>query len=168
MQRAGRTCGPDIYGDVFQWPQTYPSHLQRISCMTSAGKYQCSPAKTALLPKSPHLTIKGQSSPVLSNKTLLAYTHHDGVFTCFWLWGLWCDQLSSAYQPPAQGSEPPRGLTRRNAQGSALCQAQKAEETAQRSTLHRTLHTNEWNAVCLTNKTKTDRSWSVNNKNMQM
>lgn len=48
------------------------------------------------------------------------------MFTCFWLWGLWCGQLSSAYQPPAQDSEAPRGLIQYSAQESALCQAQKA------------------------------------------
>lgn len=50
------------------------------------------------------------------------------VYTCFWRWGLWCDRPFAACQPPAQDSEPPRGLTPRTARGSALCQAQKAAE----------------------------------------
>lgn len=50
------------------------------------------------------------------------------IYTCFWQWGLWCDRLFVACQPPAQDSEPPQGLTPRTARGSALCQAQKAAE----------------------------------------
>lgn len=135
-EQAGSAVFWAIYGDVLLWPQAYPSHLERISCMTSTGKYQCSPAKIALSPKDPYLTSRGLSNPVVANKKLPVQADHDAVFTCFWLWGLWCDQPSSAYRPPAQGSEPPRGLTPHNAQESALCQAQKAEETQHKETLY--------------------------------
>ena len=128
MEREGRQCGSfwTIYGSVLLWPQTYPLllkefHVRHLLWNITAHLAQISP-------EDPYLMSSAHADLVHTNELLILTDHHT-VFTCFWLWGLWCGQLFSAYRPPARGSVPPPVLTPCSAQESALCQAQKAAET---------------------------------------
>jgi len=112
----------DLCRDVLRWCRAYPALGEIIACMDPAGGgMQRWPAEIASL--SNDVSITSVVWATLSS-------------TCFWLWGLWCDSLSSAYQPPARGSGPPRGPTPHNAQESALCPAQTAEEMNHEQTLY--------------------------------